>query len=146
MSFAPPPLPSIALVRRADAVIDALGQFNLYDAELRAVRVTLAPGNVPTLEVDLYLPSAGASDDGARALAGEHRVTLRCTDVADLSLADFEHRNVVTGYAFERAESEDDDRRAVHVTLTGSPGCDLDLRCAAVEVVAVEPAPADDAI
>ena len=132
MTFVPPPLPSVALVRRADAVIDALGQFNLHDAELRAVRVTLAPGNVPTLEADFYLDA--------------HRITLRCTDVADLALADFEHQNVVTGYAFEPTTPDDPDGRHVHVTLTGAPGCDLDLRCAAVEVVAVVPVPADDAI
>jgi hypothetical protein len=96
--------------------------------------------------VDLYLPDAHALDGGRADGAAAYRVTLRCTDVADLALADFEHQNVVTGYAFEPATPDDPDGRHVHMSLTGAPGCDLDLRCAAVEVVAVEPVPADDAI
>lgn len=140
------PLPPVALVRHADAVVDLFGRFDLHDAELRAVRVALAPGNVPTLEADLYLPGELAAEGAPADRGAEYRVTLRCTDVAALSLADFEYRNVVTGWAVEPAEAADPDGRNVHVTLTGAPGCDLDLRCAAVDVVAVEPVPADDAI
>ena len=150
MQPASAPPPSIALVRRADAVIDLFGRFDLTDAELRAVRVTLAPGNVPTLEADLYLAGLLAVDGAPANRSAEYRVTLRCTDVADLSLADFEHENVVTGWTFEpapqAAQDEVADGRTVHVSLTGAPGCDLDLRCAAVEVVSVEAAPADDEV
>ncbi len=135
MSSPPAPLPSLALVRHADAVVDRLGRFDLTDAELRAVRVTLARGNVPTLEADLHL---GGGQDV------EYCVTLRCTDVADLSLADFEHRNVITGWAVEPAGQVDADGRNVRVTLTGAPGCDLDLRCAGIEVVSVKPVPPDE--
>jgi hypothetical protein len=133
-------------VRPADVGVDLFGRFDLLEAELRAVRVTLAPGNVPTLEAELHLSGALAADGAPADRDGEYRVTLRCTDVADLSLADFEYRNVVTGWAVEPADQEDADGRNVHVSLTGAPGCDLDLRCAAVDVVAVEPVLADDAI
>ena len=144
---APAPPPSAALVRHADAVIDLFGRFDLHDAELRAVRVTLAPGNVPTLEADLYLSGLLAVSGAPANRAVEYRVTLRCTDVADLSLADFEHENVVTGWAFEPAAVDDaTDGRTVHVSLSGAPGCDLDLRCATVEVVGVVAVPADDEV
>jgi hypothetical protein len=141
-----PATPPVALVRRADAVIDLFGRFDLLDAELRAVRVTLAPGNVPTLEADLRLAGGRAADGAPADRAAEYCVTLRCTDVADLSLADFEYRNVVTGWAVEPAEQDGADGRNVRVTLTGAPGCDLDLRCALVEVVRVAPVPEDEAI
>ena len=144
---APAPSPSAALVRHADAVIDLFGRFDLHDAELRAVRVTLAPGNVPTLEADLYLSGLLAVDGAPANRGAEYRVTLRCSDVADLSLADFEHENVVTGWAFEPAALDAAaDGRTVRVTLAGAPGCDLDLRCASVEVVGVEAVEADDEV
>ena len=145
MQPAPSPSTAPTLVRHADAVIDHFGRFDLHEAELRAVRVTLGPGNVPTLEADLYLAGLLAADGAPADRGALYRVTLRCTDVADLSLADFEHENVVTGWSFEPAEQEDAaDERTVHVTLTGAPGCDLDLRCATVEVASVDAVPADD--
>lgn len=140
------PLPSLPLVRHAEAVVDLFGRFDLVDAELRAVRVTLAPGNVPTLEADLHLSGALAADGAAADRDAEYCVTLRCVDVADLSLADFEYRNLVTAWAVEPAEPADPDGRDVRVALTGGPGCDLDLRCAAVDVASVSRVPADDAI
>ena len=133
-------------MRHAEAVVDLFGRFDLLDAELRAVRVTLAPGNVPTLEVDLHLSGALAADGAAADRDAEYCVTLRCVDVADLSLADFEYRNVVTGWAVEPTEHADADGRNVRVALTGGPGCDLDLRCAAVDVASVSPVPGDEAI
>ena len=128
-------------------MIDIFGRFDLRDAELREVRVTLAPGNVPTLEAELYLAGLLAADGAPADRGAEYRVTLRCTDVADLSLADFEHENVVSGWAFEPLALDDEaDGRMVHVTLSGAPGCDLDLRCAAVEVAGVSAVPADDEV
>src|SRR3712207_6698908 len=86
-----PAPPSAALVRNADALIDLFGRFDLRDAELREVRVTLAPGNVPTLEVELVLAGLLAADGAPADRGADYQVTLRCIDVADLSLADFEH-------------------------------------------------------
>jgi hypothetical protein len=146
MASAPAPLSSLALVRHTDAVVDLFGRFDLCDAELRAVRVGLAPGNVPTLEAELHLSGALAVAGAPADPEAEYRVILRCIDVAELSLADFEHQNVVTAWAVTPAAPHDPDGRNVHLSLTGGPGCDLDLRCAAIDVVAVDRVPAGDPI
>jgi hypothetical protein len=136
------PPPSAHLVENADAVVAALGGFDLRGAELREARLALAPGDVPTLELDLHLRAGDTAADGD---TGEHalryRVTLRCTDIADLGLADFEHRNVVESYAFVPLGAEVSDGREVRVSVIGVMGCDLELRCASVAVVDVVPAP-----
>jgi hypothetical protein len=139
-----PSPPSVHLVENADAVVAAVGRFDLRGAELRAARLGLAPGDVPTLELELRLRDGAAGDAAADGDTGEHalgyRVTLRCTDIADLGLADFEHRNVVESYAFVPLGAEVSDGREVRVSVIGVMGCDLELRCASVAVVDVAPA------
>ena len=134
-----PPLPSAHLVENADAVVAALGEFDLHDGELRAVRLLLAPGDVPVLEADFHLRARGGDDDDPGEHAEEYRVTLRCTDIADLGLADFDHTNVVGSYAFEPLGADAPDGREVRVSVIGVLGCDLELRCASVAVVGVVP-------
>ena len=133
------PLPSLALVTGADAVTAVFGRFDLHDAELRALRLGHAPGAVPFLELDLQLPGELAVPPGTADRRLDYRVTLRFSDVADLSLADFEEQNVVAEYAFDVVQPAPDDDRAVAVTITSAPGADLELRCRAVAVRAVEP-------
>lgn len=133
-----PSLPSIALVAHADTLIALFGQFNLYDAELRGIRLAVGHGGVPTLEADFIIPGELALPTGRADRARDYRVTLRCTDVVDLALADFADQNVVVEYAFEPLGADAPDERAVHVSVTAAPGCDFDLRCRAVAVVAVD--------
>ena len=137
-------LPSIALVAHADRVTTAFGQFNLHDAELCGVRLTIGRGAVPLLEADFVVPGALALPDGNADRTRDYRITLRFTDVADLALADFADQNLVAEYAFEPLGADAPDERAVHVSVTASPGCDFDLRCRTVAVVAVEPVRGSD--
>lgn len=125
-----PPLPAFDAVENSEAVVSIFGHFNLYDAELRAVRL-MRVASVPCLEADFVLQNRGA----------EHGVTLRCIDIAGLGLADFDHQNIVGEYAFE-VIADVPDGRSVRVAITGSAGCDIELRCRSVAVVAVEFVPA----
>jgi hypothetical protein len=120
------------VVRDAARVVLLLGHFDLHEADVRAVRVSLADGNVPTLELDVDVPAASVRET-------DQRVTLRCTDVSQLSLADFGGQNVVSAYRFAPDGVDDEGRDVVRVTITCAPGCDLDLRCRDVAVVAVKP-------
>ena len=122
-----------ALVRDAERVVALLGRFDLREAELCAVRLSLGRGNVPELELDLQIPGAAVPN------GRDHRVTLRCTDVAQLSLADFGPANVVASYALAAGGVDEDGRPMVHVALTCAPGCDVDFRCREVAVVRVAP-------
>ena len=136
----PPPTPVEALVRDAARLVDVFGQFDLHEAELRGVRVTLGPGNVPELEIDLRLPGGAALPSGTAKRGSDYHVTLRAVDVSGLSLADFEPDNVVSEYAITPDGPDDDGQPTVHVALTCAPGCDVDFRCRELAVIDVAPA------
>ena len=127
------------LVKDASRVIDLFGQFDLRHAELRGVRLAVGPGNVPELEVDLLIPAGAALPSGTATSGSDYRLTLRCADVSELSLADFGSENVVSDCAISDAGADEDGRPTVRVALTCAPGCDLDLRCR--EIVAAEVTP-----
>jgi hypothetical protein len=130
-----PPLPAFDAVLNSEAVVTIFGQFNLYNGELRAIRLMLAEG-MPCLEADFYVPGEFAVRIAAGQRAPEYGITLRCTDIAGLGLADFDHQNIVGEYAFE-VVADAPDGRGVRVAVTGSPGCDIELRCRSVAVVGV---------
>ena len=130
-----PSLPAFDAIANSEAVIAIFGQFNLYDADLRAVRLTSVAG-VPCLETDFYLPGEAAVRVDASQRAAEYCITLRCSDIAGLGLADFDEQNVVGEYAFEPL-ADMPDRRNLKVAITGSPGCDIELRCRSVAVISV---------
>jgi len=132
-----PPAP-LATVANAAAVVAVFGQFDLHDAELRAVHAGLARDGTAVLDVELALPGELALASGAADRGAEYRVTLRCSDVTDLTLADFLEQNVVAEYAFEMEHPAATDGRTVHVSITCSPGCDLELRCRTIAVTGVQ--------
>ena len=130
-----PPLPAFDAVLNSEAVVTIFGQFNLYDSEMRAIRLTLVEG-APCLEADFYLPGEFAVRVEAAQRASEYCITLRCTDIAGIGLADFDQQNIVGEYAFETVTDMPDGRN-LKVAITGSAGCDMELRCRSVAVVAV---------
>lgn len=133
------PLPTTSPLRDAEPVIAAFGFLDLHDAELRAVRLALGPGDVSLVEFELRLPGEYALPSGTADRGAEYRIIIRCTDVADLALADFEDHNVVAEWAIESVGAEPADGRGVHVTLTCAPGADVELRCRSAAVVEVAP-------
>ena len=130
-----------AVVANADAFVALFGHFDLHDAELRAVRAGIAPSGVAVLEMELLIPGELALPAAGADRTSEYRVTLRCTDVSDLTLADFLEQNVVAEYTFEPEHPAATDGRALHVAITCSPGCDLELRCRTIGVTSVDRVP-----
>ena len=129
-----PPLPTFDAIANSEAVIAIFGQFNLYEADLRAVRLAVA--GVPSLEADFYLPGELAVRVDAGQRPAEYCITLRCSDIAGLGLADFDEQNIVGEYSFETM-GDVPDGRTLKVAFTGSPGCDIELRCRSVAIVSV---------
>jgi hypothetical protein len=80
-----PPLPAYDLVEAAAAVVAVFGQFNLYDADLRALQFTTDAERGAALDLEFELPGEFASGVAAAARAPAYRISLRCADVADLS-------------------------------------------------------------
>jgi hypothetical protein len=138
----PSSLPVRVSVVNAEAVVAIFGRFDLHDADLRAVRLTIGADGSPMLEAEFVMPGEFALATGAADRGIDYRVTVRCTDVTDMALADFAEQNVVAEYAFEVTEADAGDTRTVRVVLTCSPGCDLELRCRSVAVTSVQAVPA----
>jgi hypothetical protein len=90
------------------------------------------------LDLELWLPGELALATGTANRGAEYRITHRCNDVSDLTLADFLVQNVVAEYTFETEHPAATDGRTVHVAITCSPGCDLELRCRSIAVTRVE--------
>jgi len=130
---------AVHLVVGVERLLEAFGQFDLHEAELCGVRLTLGRGNVPQLELDLQLPGGAALPSGTAKRGSDYRVTLRALDVSELSLADFEPENVVSEYAIAPDLPDDDGRATLRVSLTCAPGCDIDFRCCELAVVEVAP-------
>lgn len=130
-----------AVVANADAFVALFGHFDLHDAELRSVQATIAPAGVAMLDMQLLIPGELAHATGRADRGVEYRLTLRCTDVSDLTLADFLDQNVVADFTFEPDDPAATDGRSIHVAITCSPGCDLELRCRTIAVVAVDAIP-----
>jgi hypothetical protein len=129
-----PPPPEFALLGNAAAVLRVFETVNLYDADVRAVRVALAAA--PSVEVDVHLPGSWAVAVPEADRAAEYRVTVRCLDVTAVHVDDLSAENVVGEYGFD----EDPDGEGRRFWIRGVVGCDVDVRCAHIEVAAVEPA------
>lgn len=129
----PFPLPSFEFLGNASAMLAVFGTVNLYDAELRAVRIGLDAA--PTVDVDFYLPGAFAMavPEGARATG--YRITLRCTGVTVVHADDLSVQNIVGDYGFEAPASDGTQR----LWVRGTVGCDLEVRCAGITVAQVQP-------
>ncbi len=128
-----PPPPAFDLLDRADALLAVFGTVNLYDADVRGVRLTLeAP---PAIELDLHLPGSWAAAVAEADRPEEYRVTLRCLDATAVHADDLHTQNVVGEYGFE----DDPDGNGRRFWIRGVVGCDIDVRCAHIEVAGVEP-------
>ncbi|MBC8119988.1 MAG: hypothetical protein H7X75_10480 [Burkholderiaceae bacterium] len=132
-----PPLPDFTLVEHAAAVVAVFGQFNLYDAEIRALRFARGPDYEGSFEVDFHLPGEFASGVAESARACEYRITLRCDDVADLTLEGFGRQNVVGDYCFQQISPPSAGTRGVQVRIDGTVGGSIDLLCRGVRVLNV---------
>ncbi len=128
-----PPIPDFDLLDNAAAVLGVFGTVNLYDADVGGVRVALA--GAPTVEVDVHLPGSWAAAVPEAARPAEYRITFRCLDATAIHVDDLHTENVVGEYGFE----EDPDGNGRRFWIEGTVGCDIDVRCARIEVAVVEP-------
>ena len=137
-SMIPSSVPLRVSVANTDAVVALFGQLDLHDADLRALRLTIGIDGVAMLEADFVLPGEFALATGSADRGSDYRITLRCTDVVDVALADFADQNVVAEFVCDAAEGDTSDGRAARLAITCSPGCDIELRCRTIAIVAVQ--------
>ena len=130
------PLPSFDVLENTETWLAVFGSVNLYDSELRAVRIDLDRSQ--SAEVDLVLPGEFAVRVPRDQRADQYTITLNCSLVSGILLEGIWQQNYVVDYAFEAPSS---DARVLRIQC--SPGCDLRIECTriAVErVMAVAPA------
>ena len=128
-----PPLPEFDLLGNAAAVLDVFETVNLYDADVRAVRVSMS--GPPSVEVDVHLPGSWAAAVPDADRPAEYRITFRCLDATAVHVDDLDTENVVGEYGFD----EDPDGNGRRFWIQGTVGCEIDVRCAHIEVAGVEP-------
>jgi len=134
MTMASGPLPPSVPIGNIDAFLAIVGQWNLYDMEVRAVRLAADEAEGPAVEADLYLPDDYLRRRTPDAPRIEHRFTFRFSGVSECSLVGFLRQNIVGEYEFSAAQRAYSGKPCVRVQITGSAGCEIDLLCDAVTV------------
>jgi hypothetical protein len=124
-------LPSFELLENAEAWLAVFESVNLYDAELRAVRIDLERSQ--NVEIDLYLPGEFAMAVPVDRRAEEYCITVKCTGVSAVRAQDISRQNIVGEYGFDVGESAD----ARIFWLKGTVGCDLEIHCHRIAVAQV---------
>jgi hypothetical protein len=123
-----------------DAVFGSWSSF--HDARLAAVRFTAEGDDAPSAELDLDLPTAyERQSDGSMRPVGVHRVTLQLRRAAQLRVTDFLDANWVGELKLGHVDPALHAGRSIRVSVEAiaGAGCELDLVCDAIAVVAITP-------
>jgi hypothetical protein len=135
-----PDLPSVP-IENLDAFLAVVGQWNLYDMEIRELRFRAEPSTGAVLEADLCLHGDNLRPRAVGAQAIEHEFVFRFSDVQDCNLTSFGPQNVVGEYEFAAVPSADTDQAGVRVSISGVIGGDLLLKCRTIAIVSVREVP-----
>ena len=137
------PLPSVA-IGNLDSFLAIVGQWNLYDMEVRALRLAARKADGASVEVDLYLPDHYLRPPTPGEPRTEHLFTFRFSGVSECSLVDFGLQNLIGEYDFAAARHAYSGKPAVRVRIMGTVGCDLDLVCDSVSIASTATLSAED--
>jgi hypothetical protein len=133
--------PPIAGVER---VVERFGRWpSLHDAEV--VRLVLdragrgGPGPTVTMAVYVYETDGRVEPDGRCALRHETLATFEFEGVSELTVADFNHQNVIWALAIEEVSAEQLEEVRYRVELSASFGVAAAFSCRDARVVDVQP-------
>jgi hypothetical protein len=126
------PLPSFDALENTAAWLAVFEAVNLYDAELRAVRLNVDASQ--SAELDLYLPGEFAIRVPAERRASEYCATIRCIEVSLVRAEGLGRQAIVGDYAFDSRSAHDRGLR-----VRGALGGDLEIRCGRLAVARVTP-------
>src|SRR4051812_10213002 len=99
-------LPSVP-IENLDAFLAVVGQWNLYDMEIRGLRFQTKTSTEAVLEADLYLHGDNLRQRAVGEPATEHEFVFRFSRVQDCNLTSFGRQNVVGEYEFAATSSND---------------------------------------
>ena len=135
-----PNLPSVP-IENLDAFLAVVGQWNLYDMEIRELRFHAETPTGAVLEADLCLHGDNLRPRAADAPAIEHEFVFRFSGVQDCDVTSFGQQNVVGEYEFVGVPSADTGQASIRVSISGVVGCDLRLKCRTIAIVSVREVP-----
>jgi hypothetical protein len=121
-------------IKNLDAFLSFVGQWNLYDMEIRALRFRADSPKNATLEADFYLDATAVRQPVTGTPRTEYEFVFRFLGVETLDMMSFGTQNVVGEYEFEPAKLERG-QQGIRVAISGTVGGDLSLTCRSIEVV-----------
>src|SRR6266404_7367754 len=116
-----PDLPSVP-IENLDAFLAVVGQWNLYDMEIRELRFHAETPSGAVLEADLCLHGDNLRQRAADGPAIEHEFVFRFSGVQDCDLTSFGRRKVVGEYEFTGVPSADNGQASIRVSISGVVG------------------------
>ena len=131
--------PSVPIAN-LDAFLAIVGQWNLYDMEIRALRFKAASPKNAILEADFYLEASNVRAIQPGALPTEYEFVFRFLNVETLDMLSFGTQNIVGEYEFEPTKLESG-APGIRVLIGGTVGGDLSLTCRAIEVASAREVP-----
>lgn len=128
-----PPVP----IANIDAFLAAIGQWNLYDMEIRGVRFDPAATEGPTLDLVLALPGDGAPATAIGADTEEHEFVFRFSGIESLDLVGFGRQNVIGEHEFTLGEPGPDGTPLIFAEIDGTVGGSMRCLCRRIAVADV---------
>ena len=128
-----PPVP----IANIDAFLAVIGQWNLYDMEVRGAHFNAAPADEPSLDLVLALPGDGAPVDAIATISMEHEFVFRFSGIESVDLIGFGRQNVIGEYEFTGREPGPEGPGLLYVEIDGTVGGSMRCLCHHVSVVDV---------
>ena len=113
---------------------------SFHDAEIHSICLTRTSEPLPQLDAKIHLWHMTSEIDakGNYLLTQHTLVTLRFSEVSDVTLEGFNNQNVLSGLSFT-ASTDEDGAPALSVSMPTVYGCDAAFKCQRITVLSVEP-------
>jgi len=131
-----PPVP----IGNVDAFLSAIGQWNLFDMEVRRLRYEGERVGTGTLELYLYLGVSNVRRVEPQAAATEYEFVFRFDGAEGLFVDDFAG-SIIGDYEFT-SHVAPDGRPYIEVSLSSISAGDIRFLCTAITVVSARELPA----
>lgn len=132
-------MPSIPITN-LDLFLTAVGQWNLFDMEIRGVRYHAPRIGTGTLELDFYLQTDNLRPRAADIAATEFEFAFRFAGAEGLSIDDFAG-SIVADYEFSARQVPGREPPYIDISLTSNSVGDISFLCESVTVVSVRELP-----
>jgi hypothetical protein len=129
-------LPSVP-IKNLDAFLSIVGQWNLYDVEIRGLRLEPGSGTGRILQADLYLHGDNLRKRTAGVPAIEHEFIFQFSDVQDIDLALGGDNIIIDDYEFGLAEDAHSEQPCIRVSVNSATGGNLLLTCREIAILSV---------